>query len=136
LNIKPCMGQISGTWILKKKYDFWWKNSDLQRLKGRLKLRFLARIGQSHRNHDKKVAHFTWFGEPWSKSYIVWFTSNHSCQQSSLIHFIFIFLSFQIHNWSASFIWPIVGKNVYNFNSIHYWMETNLNIYKVKASHN
>jgi hypothetical protein len=36
--------------ILKKKYDYWWKDTDLKRLTGRLKLRFLTEIGRLHWN--------------------------------------------------------------------------------------
>jgi hypothetical protein len=40
-------------------------NTDLKRLTGRLKLRFLTEIGRLHWNQGKKeVAHFAWFGEP------------------------------------------------------------------------
>jgi len=53
------------TWILKKKYDYLWKNTDLQRLRGRLKLCLLAGIGWFQWKQDEKVAHFAWFGEPW-----------------------------------------------------------------------
>jgi hypothetical protein len=55
-------------WILKKKYDYWWKNTDLKRLTGRLKLRFLTEIGRLHWNQDEEVAHFAWFGEPCKES--------------------------------------------------------------------
>jgi hypothetical protein len=51
-------------WILKKKYDYWWKKYYLKRLTGWLKLRFLTEIGQFHWNQGEEVAHFTWFGEP------------------------------------------------------------------------
>jgi hypothetical protein len=52
LNIKPCMGHISGTWELllceywRKSIIIGEKNMDLKRLTGRLKLRFLTEIGQ------------------------------------------------------------------------------------------
>ena len=55
-------------WILKKKYDYWWKNTDLKRLTRRLKLRFLTEIGRLHWNQDEEVAHFAWFGEPCKES--------------------------------------------------------------------
>jgi hypothetical protein len=48
-------------WILVK------KNTDLKRLTGRLKLRFLTEIGRFHWNQGEKVTHFAWFGEPWNK---------------------------------------------------------------------
>ena len=48
-------------WILVK------KNTDLKRLTGRLKLRFLTEIGWFHWNQGEKVTHFAWFGEPWNK---------------------------------------------------------------------
>jgi hypothetical protein len=73
LNIKPCMGHISGTWELllceywRKSMIIGDKNLDLKRLTGRLKLCFLTEIGQFHWNQGKEVAHFTWFGEPWYK---------------------------------------------------------------------
>ena len=38
-------------WILKKKYDYWWKKYGLT---GRLKLRFLTEIGRLHWNQAKK----------------------------------------------------------------------------------
>jgi hypothetical protein len=41
------------------------KNTDLKRLTGRLKLRFLTEIGRLHWNQGEEVAHFAWFGEPW-----------------------------------------------------------------------
>jgi hypothetical protein len=70
LNIKPCMDQISGTWELLLR-EYWRKsmiigekNTDLKRLIGRLKLRFLTEIGRFHWNQGEKVAHFAWFGEP------------------------------------------------------------------------
>ena len=43
LNIKSCMGQISGTWILKKKYDYKWKILTYKRLIGLLKLCIFGR---------------------------------------------------------------------------------------------
>jgi uncharacterized membrane protein len=45
-------------WLLVK------KNTDLKRLTGRLKLRFLTEIGRFHWNQGEDVTHFTWFGEP------------------------------------------------------------------------
>jgi hypothetical protein len=74
LNIKPCMDQISGTWELFL-CEYWRKsmiigeqNTDLKRLTptGRLKLRFLTEIGRFHWNQGEEVAHFAWFGEPWT----------------------------------------------------------------------
>ena len=44
------------TWILKKKYNCWWKK-DWQ---GRLKLRYLTEIGRFHWNQGEKVAHYAW----------------------------------------------------------------------------
>jgi hypothetical protein len=46
------------------------KNTDLKRLTGRLKLRFLTEIGRFHGNQGEEVAHFAWFGEPWK--YIIY----------------------------------------------------------------
>jgi hypothetical protein len=40
------------------------KNTDLKRLTGRLKLRFLTEIGRLHWNQGEEVAHFAWFCEP------------------------------------------------------------------------
>jgi hypothetical protein len=40
------------------------KNTDLKRLTGRLKLRFLTEIGRLHWNQGEEVAHFAWFSEP------------------------------------------------------------------------
>jgi hypothetical protein len=40
------------------------KNTNLKRLTGRLKLRFLTEIGWLHWNQGEEVAHFAWFGEP------------------------------------------------------------------------
>ena len=66
------MGHISGTWKLllceywRKSMIFGEKNMDLKRLKGRLKLRFLTEIGRFHCNQGEEVAHFAWFGEPWT----------------------------------------------------------------------
>ena len=71
MNIKPCMGHISGTWELllceywRKSMIIGEKNTDLKRLTGRLKLRLLTEIGQLHWNQGKEVTHFAWFGEPW-----------------------------------------------------------------------
>jgi hypothetical protein len=53
------------TWTLKKKFDYLWKNTDLQRLRDRWKLCLLAGIGWFQWKQDEKVAHFPWFGEPW-----------------------------------------------------------------------
>ena len=53
------------SWILKKKYDYWWRNTDLQRLTGRFKLPLLAGIGRFQQNQGEIVAHFVWFYEPW-----------------------------------------------------------------------
>ena len=70
LNIKPCMGHISRTWELllceywRKSMIIGEKNTDLKRLTGRLKLRFLTEIGRLHWNQGEEVAHFAWFGEP------------------------------------------------------------------------
>ena len=70
MNIKPYMGQISGTWRLllceywRKSMIIGEKNTDLKRLTGRLKLRFLTEIGRFHWNQGEEVAHFAWFGEP------------------------------------------------------------------------
>jgi hypothetical protein len=71
LNIKPCMGHISGTWELLL-CEYWRKsmiigeqNTDLKRLTGRLKLRFLTEIGRLHWNQGEEVTHFAWFSEPW-----------------------------------------------------------------------
>jgi hypothetical protein len=65
------MGHISGTWELLL-CEYWRrsmiiieKNTDLKRLTGRLKLRFLTEIGRLHWNQGEEVAHFAWFGEPW-----------------------------------------------------------------------
>ena len=72
MNIKPCMGHISGTWELlsceywRKSMIIGEKNTDLKRLTGRLKLRFLTEIGRLHWNQGEEVAHFAWFGEPWN----------------------------------------------------------------------
>jgi hypothetical protein len=69
LNIKPCMGQISGTWELllceywRKSGIIGEKNTDLKRPTGRLKLHFLTEIGWFHWNQGEEVAHFAWFGE-------------------------------------------------------------------------
>jgi hypothetical protein len=77
LNIKPCMGQISGTWELLLR-EYWRKsmiigekNTDLKRLTGRLKLCFLTEIGRFHWNQGDNVAHFAWFGEPWTSLSII-----------------------------------------------------------------
>ena len=73
LNIKSCMGQISGTWELflceywRKNMIIGEKNMDLKRLK----LRFLTEMGRFHWNQGEEVAHFAWFGEPWPR----WVTS-------------------------------------------------------------
>ena len=71
MNIKPCMGHISGTWELLL-CEYWRKcmiigekNTDLKRLTGWLKFRFLTEIGRLHWNQGEEVAHFAWFGEPW-----------------------------------------------------------------------
>jgi hypothetical protein len=71
LNIKPCMGHISGTWELLL-CEYWRKgmiidekNTDLKRLK----LRFLSEIGRLHWNQGEEVAHFAWLGEPWKVLY-------------------------------------------------------------------
>ena len=62
-NIKNT-GHISGTWELllceywRKSMIIGEKNTDLKRLTGRLKLRFLTEIGWFHWNQ-------VWFGEPW-----------------------------------------------------------------------
>ena len=70
MNIKRCMGHISGTWELLL-CEYWRKsmiigeqNTDLKRLTGWLKLRFLTEIAQFHWNQGEEVAHFAWFGEP------------------------------------------------------------------------
>jgi hypothetical protein len=42
-------------WILKKKYDYWWKKYGLSRLTGRLKLCFLTEIGRLHWNQGEEV---------------------------------------------------------------------------------
>ena len=44
-------------WLLVEKIRTW---------KDWLKLRFLTEIGRFHWNQGEEVAHFTWFGEPWS----------------------------------------------------------------------
>jgi hypothetical protein len=73
LNIKPCMGHISGTWELllceywRKSMIIGEKNTNLKRLTGQLKLCFLTEIGRLHWNQGEEVAHFAWFGEPWFK---------------------------------------------------------------------
>ena len=70
--IKPCIGHISGTWELllceywRKSMIIGEKNTDLKRLTGRLKLRFLTEIGRLHWNQGEEVTHFAWFGEPCS----------------------------------------------------------------------
>jgi hypothetical protein len=57
LNIKPCMGQISGTWELllceywRKSMIIGEKNTDLKRLK----LRFLTEIGRFHWNQGEVI---------------------------------------------------------------------------------
>jgi hypothetical protein len=85
LNIKPCMGQISGTWEIllceywRKSMIIGEKNTDLKRLTGRLKLRFLTKIGRFHWNQGEEVAHFAWFGEPWHHlCSVVWLWQNWS----------------------------------------------------------
>jgi hypothetical protein len=45
-------------------------NTDLKRLTGRLKLRFLTEIGRLHWNQGEEVAHFAWFGEPWGPNLV------------------------------------------------------------------
>ena len=78
MNIKPCMVQISGTWELllceywRKSMIIGEKNTDLKRLTGRLKLRFLTEIGRFHWNH-------AWFGEHWYVlyNYILLYSSLH-----------------------------------------------------------
>jgi hypothetical protein len=68
------MGHISGTWELllceywRKSMIICEKNTDLKRLTGRLKLRFLTEIGWLHWNQGEEVAHFAWFGVPWRLS--------------------------------------------------------------------
>jgi len=66
------------------------KNTDLKRLTGRLKLHFLTEIGRLHWNQGEEVAHFAWFGEPWSTFYL------QSC-------FCTLIISFYIHRWSLSY---------------------------------
>ena len=64
------MGNFSGTWELllceywRKSMIIGEKNTDLKRLK----LRFMTEIGRLHWNQGEEVAHFAWFGEPWSLS--------------------------------------------------------------------
>lgn len=68
LNMKPCMGQISGSffymnieekvWLFVKKY--WLLKTDHA-----AKTSLLDGIVQFHWNKFKKVTQFTWFGEPW-----------------------------------------------------------------------
>ena len=43
------------------------KNTDLIRL-----MPFLTEIGRFHWSQGEKVAHFTWFGEPWSYVLLLW----------------------------------------------------------------
>jgi hypothetical protein len=70
LNIKPCISPgshfknilLCEYW--RKSMIIGEKNTDLKRLTGRIKLRFLTEIGRFHWNQGKEVAHFAWFGEP------------------------------------------------------------------------
>jgi hypothetical protein len=68
---RPVFTNISGTWELllceywRKSMNIGEKDTDLKRLTGRLKLRFLTEIGRLHWNQGEEVAHFAWFGEPW-----------------------------------------------------------------------
>ena len=77
MNIKLCMGHILGTWELllceywRKGMIIGEKNTDLKRLTGRLKLRFLTEIGRFHWNQGEEVAHFAWFGEPWESLWLI-----------------------------------------------------------------
>ena len=60
MNIKPCMGHISGTWELflceywRKSMIIGEKNTDLKRLTGRLKLHFWQKLGDFIETKAKK----------------------------------------------------------------------------------
>ena len=89
MNIKPCMGHISGTRELllceywRKSMIIGEKNTDLKRLTGRLKLRFLTEIGRLHWNQGEEVAHFTWFGEPCIYKLFLYFYRNSDTENNS-----------------------------------------------------
>ena len=59
MNIKPCMGNISGIWELLL-YEYWRKSMIIGE-----KNTDLTEIGRFHCNQGEEVAHFAWFGEPW-----------------------------------------------------------------------
>jgi hypothetical protein len=98
LNIKPCMGHISGTWELllceywRKSMIIGEKNTDLKRLTGRLKLCFLTEIGWLHWNQGKEVAHFAWFGEP--------------CTCIYLLEVSILSLFLRLSDWILELFWP------------------------------
>ena len=56
---------------MKKKYDYWWKKYGFEKTDRATKIRFFTEIGRFHWNQGKEVAHFAWFGEPWSTSFFV-----------------------------------------------------------------
>jgi hypothetical protein len=70
MQLRVCMGQISGTWelllcVLKKKYDYCWKISGLEKTDRATKTSLFDRNWAISLNQGKEVAHFVWFGEPW-----------------------------------------------------------------------
>jgi hypothetical protein len=91
LNIKPCMGHISGTWELllceywKKSMIIGEKNTDLKRLTGQLKLHLLTEIGRLHWNQGEEVAHFAWFGEPCFRYFIYTVKKTFQCLNGAAV---------------------------------------------------
>jgi hypothetical protein len=85
--------------ILKKKYDYWWKDTDLKRLTGRLKLRFLTEIGWFHWNQGEEVAHFVWFCKPCT--YDAMFRLNSPTQHTVNNIFYQYLIWFSYANYSA-----------------------------------
>jgi hypothetical protein len=87
----------------------------LKRPTGWLKLRFLTELGRFHWNQVEKVAHFAWFGEPWSNP-------THHRQSICIL----------LRSLCSTFVlWKVrehavVGKETLKFGSISFYLKFNL----------
>ena len=129
MNIKPCMGHISGTWeceYWRKSIIIGEKNTDLKRLTGQLKLRFLTEIGHFHWNQGEEVAHFAWFVgrfdmyvNPWELVFLIIFNADYSASAINVFQI-------QVENYSETCINRRISLDRYHCTFVKYSIENRI----------
>jgi hypothetical protein len=128
LNIKPCIGQISGTWELFL-HEYWKR---IWLLVGKYQLTktdrvtktspFGGNIGWFQWNQGEKVVHFAWFGEPWILLFLNSNNTNTSAGQNIYKMYIFyLFVMFIVdYLCKSALIWKVSFKMILKIPCISY----------------